>query len=348
MGTAIDRLHAKLTSTSLPEEIKLAWSQEAREAAIVARRAHAHAPMVEHPRVALPAHASPPEGYMDYAHNLDNRIRHAESTIGDTEKIHDRINGIVGAYTPARRRMHKAILKEFAEKYKNVPTEHKAIVLAGAPGAGKSSLIKSHGHEFGVESKRNEHGEIEPTNFATVNPDDIKEALLKHGALGHHYDHTGVAPGESASFLHEESSHLAKQLHKRLSVQGKNILLDGTLAGDPDKQARKVADLRGEGYSVHGVLVHGTVDNSLARAVSRHTNKGKDAQGRYQGRYVPLHLIDKLRVAPGHHSALLKGPHQNVSSVNFEASLPHYNGGYHVYDNSGGHPRLLAKGHAHG
>lgn len=268
----------------------------------------------------IPAHE-----YAQVSAGVDAKLDAALDTIGDTKSLHTDADG---KYSPERDEMHEKILTGLMEKYSNVPSDNKAIVMAGVPAAGKSTLIKTDGSSFGVEADKDGN----PKNYATVNPDDMKELLLEHNALGSNYAESGLTAGESAGLLHEESSDLAKDLLDRLTSQGKNVLIDGTLAGSAEKQVGKVTDLRAKGYAVKGVLINGSVDNSLKNAQARHY--GSDAK--FSGRYVKTELIDKLRVEPGQHSALLGKDHQNVASKNFEAIAPSLNNGYHVYDNEGG------------
>lgn len=274
--------------------------------------------------------------YDAYRAKLDAKIDEALKTTGDTQAVYSRD----GKYTQERQELHDKILDARMAKYAGVPADHQAIIMAGVPAAGKSSLIASDGSTFGVKSS---DGKGTPENYATVNADDMKDDLIKAGGLGPEFDNTGLSPGESASLLHEESSKLAADLQSRLIANGQNILIDGTLAGSYEKQAGKLDALEKAGYSVKGVLVSGKVDNSLDRAMGRHTKGGLNEAGQYTGRYVPNALIGSLRVEGAGHSSLLGAEHENIASVNFEKLADKFNGGAVVYDNKGGTPQLLAQ-----
>jgi tRNA A37 threonylcarbamoyladenosine biosynthesis protein TsaE len=279
--------------------------------------------------------------YDRYVTNLDAKITQAREHVGDTQTVHDHVDGVPGAYQPARRAEHTAIINELLASYSKMPREHKAIMLAGPPGSGKSTIIKTHGHEFGITSEQRPGPDGKPvtvpTNYATVNPDDIKEMMIKRGMVDPSYDQYRLGPNESADLIHEESSDIAKKLHMALMVHGTNILHDGTFSGPLDNNLKKIRALRGEGYTVTGVLLDGDVETSLARAGARHAkNAEPDPTGGtpLQGRYVPLGHITTQRPT-GQWSDITQRPAKSQNAENFEAAKAVFNGGIRVYDNTG-------------
>lgn len=189
-----------------------------------------------------------------------------------------------------------------------------------------------------------------PANFAVVNADEMKDALLRHGrGLPPQYAGEGIGEAEAATLLHEESSDLAKRLQRRLLVDGTNTILDGSFSGDPEKNIRKVNVFRSEGYTVTGVLVDGYVDRSLVQAAGRHVagghvdETGRTADGHpLRGRYVPFAQI--ATSAPrGSFSEMLGRPHKSSNAENFEAAVPTFDGGVVVFDNETGTARLVHK-----
>jgi 2'-5' RNA ligase len=276
--------------------------------------------------------------YDQYTAELDEKLDQALAEIGDTETIYDKVDGVPGAYRPEREAVHEALLDELMAGFKDVPRENKAIVMAGPPGAGKSTVIKTDGKTFGVEV--GEDGA--PSNYAVVNPDDMKELIVSKGLLPPDYPGRGIGDGESATFMHEESSHLANRLLTRLKAEGVNVILDGTFSGNPDKQAGKVHTLRGDGYTVTGVLVDGSVDRSLSNAARRHRKPPTEPGGAYSGRYVPYGLIETNRPSSDAVPSEVFGrPHRNKASENIERVQSAFDGGVLWYDNATGRSTLV-------
>lgn len=268
--------------------------------------------------------------YDQYTTELDAHLEATLKEIGDTESIYDKVNGVPGAYRPERQAQHDALLDELMAGFAGVPQENRAIVMAGPPGAGKSSVIKAAGDKFGVVAD----GDGNPTNYAIVNPDDMKELIVAKGLIPADYPGRGIGPGESATFMHEESSHLAARLLTRLKAAGHNVILDGTFSGNPDKQSGKVTQLRADGYTVTGVLVDGAVERSLTNAAKRHRKAGTEPGGSYEGRYVPYPLIESNRPSGDATSAVFGRPHRNKASENIEAVQDAFDGGVMWFDNS--------------
>ncbi len=270
--------------------------------------------------------------YDQYVEELDARLASALTEVGDTEALYDRVDGAPGAYRPERRELHQQILDDLMESYADVPREGRAVVLAGPPGAGKSTTIRTRGSDFGVQT--DDSGA--PANFATVNPDDMKEIMVARGMVPADYDEYAVSPGETASLTHEESSWLSQQLLDRLVAERVNVILDGTFAGKPERQLAKVDRLREDGYTVTGVLVDGSVERSLTNAGRRHRKPPGEPGGGYRGRYVPLAHIEG-NAPPGEVMSEVFGrPHRNRSSINIESGADRFNGGIVMYDNSTG------------
>lgn len=294
-----------------------------------------------------PADPRTDPAYDKYVANLDAKIEAAFAHTGPTDVLFDHVDGIDGAYQPDRKAMHDAIIGELMGRYSKMPREHKAIVLAGPPGAGKSTTIKTLGHTFGVESDDGGN----PTNYAVVNPDDLKALLVKHGALPSDYTKYGLGDQETAALIHEESSHLSKRLMRQLLAHGTNTILDGTFSGDLGKNMRKVNDLRSEGYDVTGVLIDGDIERSFANAGKRH-RKGAapdptGAAGPLTGRYVPLGHVEAQRPT-GQWSETMQRPHRSQNAENFEAARQVFNSGVLVFDNSTGESKLVYRDEATG
>lgn len=123
-------------------------------------------------------------------------------------------------------------------------------MLAGPPGAGKSSIRKA---VLGAENDA----------YVTVNSDDFKVKLMEQAERDGSFESffkgpelraleaTGerLFPMELASLVHEESSMLARQFRNQVMDSGMNIVVDGVLAGQ--RSAIGLGEqLRGAGYEV--------------------------------------------------------------------------------------------------
>ena len=238
------------------------------------------------------------------AHGTSDLMRSPVST----HNSQDRVGGIEGAYTPERKALHDQILAEYEEKAKNVPSEHRAVIMGGLGGAGKSTVLRHEAKSpFSVASKlgikyrtydKKGEGVGDPSNFITINPDDIKERMAELGAIPKVDE---LSPMEGSPFAHEEASMLAARIADRAQSQGKNVIHDITLnsVGSGEKRISAlrqagVASPHGlSGYHISGVMVDVSTAQSKASAEARHRG-GQDrfdkgiGQG---GRYVPSDLI---------------------------------------------------------
>jgi Zeta toxin len=144
-------------------------------------------------------------------------------------------------------------------------------------GAGKTTVLAGHAG-------------IDRAQYLTINPDDIKEELAKRG---HIPTVERLSPMEASDLVHEESSHIAKQLAIRAQADGKNVIWDITMSSTAKVESR-IVDLRDSGYtSVTGIFVDIPVDVSLTRAEARHRydeDLYRAGEG-LGGRYVPEEYI---------------------------------------------------------
>jgi Zeta toxin len=177
------------------------------------------------------------------------------------------------AWLPSRREVHEMIIDDLYSEASEVPCEHKAILAGGLAGAGKTTVLA-------------EQAGIDRSQYLTINPDDIKLEMAKRGLIP---TIDGLSPMEAADLVHEESSHIAKQLAIRARADGKNLIWDITMSSRSSTE-RRIDDLRASGYTtVDGIFVDIPVDVSITRADARHRQdqeKHRNGDG-LGGRYVP-------------------------------------------------------------
>ena len=180
-------------------------------------------------------------------------------------------------WTRERRAGHDAIIAHLYAAAGDVPCERRAILAGGLPGAGKTTVLE-------------QYAGIDRSQYLTINPDEIKNEMAERGMIPRVPD---LTPMEASDLVHEESSHIAKQLALRAIPEGKNIIWDITMSSWESTE-RRIRDLRAVGYSrVEGIFVDIPVDVGVHRSDARH-REGHDSyrDGHGQGgRFVPAEVI---------------------------------------------------------
>lgn len=225
-----------------------------------------------------------------------------------------------GAWNPARVKQQQEIVDAIWAEKAHVPSEGKAVISGGLGGAGKTTTLKGHAG-------------IDPDNWITVNPDDIKEEMAKRGMVPDVPGHPELSPLERATLIHQESGIIAEMLAERAYGEKKNVIWDITMgSGAGWLKDGLIGGLREKGYGdIRGVFVDIPVETSVQRAMGRYRQgvddfrAGKpDALG---GRYVPPHIIRAQEAANGH--TVNRGIFDSLKSEFDDWSL---------YDNSGSAP----------
>lgn len=213
---------------------------------------------------------------------LEQRQRKVTEVMGRARKslATDITHAKDGAWDPDRDRLHRQIAADLYTKAAGVPNEGKAVIAGGLGGSGKSSVLRGHAG-------------IDPGQYLTLNPDDVKEELAARGMVPEVPDAPELSPMERASLVHEESSRITHLLADMAYRDRKNVIWDVTLSSKGSAQSR-VDALKRHGYTdVRGVFVDIPVEVSVKRALSRY-QRGLEQWGNGQGqggRFVPPDII---------------------------------------------------------
>lgn len=191
----------------------------------------------------------------------------------------------VREYTPERAALHREIVDHLISEAiaAGVPAERKAIMSGGMGGSGKGYILGKL---------------VDKSQYITIDPDHVKEQMLQRG-MGP--DIPGLQPMESATFIHEESSHISKMLTAQVAAQGLNAVLDTTMATE-DSTRKRVNLMIDHGYDVEAVFadvpLHVTEESAMKRyldasRVYQATGKG------FGGRLVIPSYLKASAPSPG-------------------------------------------------
>jgi hypothetical protein len=196
----------------------------------------------------------------------------AEKSEGDTEDKWDKRPGSTKEnpiWDPERvAKVHEPVIASFLnDNAKAAPGEKpRAVFLIGPFGAGKS---------FAGEPMARK---IIP-NHTLINPDEVKQRMPED-------------EGWNATHIHEESSHISKQVQKRAIENRHHVLFDGS-GQNGEKMEKMANDLAAGGYDVH--VIHVTVPKhiSVHRAATRFLQNpfGMAKPGEKPSRYAPLGYV---------------------------------------------------------
>jgi predicted ABC-type ATPase len=181
------------------------------------------------------------------------------------------------SWSKDRRGLHDSIIHDLYSAAQNIPNQGSAIITGGLGGAGKTTVLT-------------EHAGVDLSQYLIINPDDIKEEMARRAMIP---DVQGLSPMDASDLVHQESSHLARQLALRAHADGKNLIWDITMSTE-EGTVRRIKELRAAGYTqVDGLLVDIPVETSIKRADARH-REGHDQYHKGEGlggRYVPPEVI---------------------------------------------------------
>lgn len=212
--------------------------------------------------------------HLAYASSVIDKLR---ATGKETHLLHAKTtSGGELVWDADRAKIHREIIQEQLAAWEDVPCDAEALFSGGLGGAGKSTVLKKHAN-------------IDLTQYATLNPDDIKEVLAAKGLIP---QLDGLTPMEASPLVHEEASYITGQLARVLIARRKNIIYDLTMASYGSTK-KKIDNLRNSGYKkIDAIFVDISTETSDSRANARHLsghNRFLKGEG-YGGRILPKGL----------------------------------------------------------
>jgi hypothetical protein len=198
-------------------------------------------------------------------------------------------------WTPERAALHMEILQGFIDKASAAGVGHDghAVILGGMTGAGKSTAL----HDPAIMAKLGVDVDDQgnPTSHLIVSGDDIKEELVRRGAVD---TMPGLTPFESAHLIHEESRLLAEALLRSAISQRMNLIYDGAL-GNYHIDRKRASWLEqppagGDPYSIQGLFMDvspQTAQESVAARWRNGVDRYEVAGAGDGGRPIPSYVV---------------------------------------------------------
>jgi predicted ABC-type ATPase len=265
-----------------------------------------------------------PEPLTDAVH--EDRVRHIRAELAEARTCGlatdaRYVDSADNRWTTERQLLHRDLVDDLYTAAAEVPCDRRAIMAGGLGGAGKSTVL-------------DRHADVDRSQYMTVNPDGIKEAMASRGLIP---ELEGLSPMEASDLVHAESSYIAKRLARRAMDDGKNIIWDITMSGTSATEER-LDNLDRAGYSTRGVFVEIDLAEAVRRADSRHRQGHEDYRAGIGlgGRYVPPEVIE----------AQADPEYGCVNRRTFEQVKQRFTD-WAIYDNSvtGRDPVLMEAGH---
>jgi len=203
--------------------------------------------------------------------------------------------------TPARRDLHARILAQWNSSQSNIQRNHRAVLMAGPPGAGKSSaqaeLLGDQVEQYRLldadEFKRQLLEEaVADGSLQEMLPPELRTAA---GDPGRFY------PNELSALVHRESSILLETAVEQSLSRGEDVIIDGTMAWKP-WAVQLVTDLERKGYAISIADVEAPQHVAAERIVQR-WQKGHmaalaapatDVAAQMGGRWLPASAVDRM------------------------------------------------------
>ncbi len=181
-------------------------------------------------------------------------------------------------WTGERYRQQGRLVAEMYQAAAGVPCERNAAIAGGMPGADKAAVLDQSG--------------VDRSQYLTVSVDAVLNRMAAAGLIS---ESDGLSPLARAGLVHAEAQHLAKRVGLRALMDGRNLLLDISLASWRAAESWTYA-LRFADYAVTAVFADIGVDEAVRRSgESRQRGEADFRRGQgYGGRNIPAAAIRAL------------------------------------------------------
>jgi hypothetical protein len=177
-----------------------------------------------------------------------------------------------------RNRQQGRLVAEIYQAAAGVPCERSAAIAGGLPGTDKAAALDQAG--------------VDRSQYLTVSIDAVLHRMAAAGLIP---DADGLSPLDRAGLVHAEAQYVAKRVGLRALMDGRNLILDVSLASWRAAEAWTYA-LRFADYAVTAVFADIGIDEAVRRSGEAH-RRGEEAFRRgqgYGGRRIPAAAIRAL------------------------------------------------------
>ena len=151
-------------------------------------------------------------------------------------------------WTGERNRQQGRLVAEMYQAAAGVPCERSAAIAGGLPGADKAAALGKSG--------------VDRSQYLTISIDAVLDRMAAAGLIP---ESDGLSPLARAGLVHAEAQYLAKRVGLRALMDGRNLLLDISLASWRAAEAWTYA-LRFADYAVAAVFADIGADEAVRRS----------------------------------------------------------------------------------